>query len=1024
MQSASSSSAKKKKGNPPPASKTSALPIQGYYAVRKGKQGLKDCIFVSWDRAKPFVVGGDDSNTTNNNNSSSNTRSKKRKKKDDEEEVEFSFFAKFEDAIQYIHPGGKSYADLCSNSGDGAKKSPNSSRRKRQAVLGRSLKKMRIPTREAATANEEEEEEEEEEETEDAAMEEAKAEEVEESPPPDDDNKDNNDKNKDKNNKSKDDANNTNNEDATTEEEDNEMQESTNPPAAAASVTTHPLHVLLEQGFQQNLPKGWRSQNLGLFLTRRDQYREPALKQYLQDLVELQNYREANSVPARTNSNNRHFSGASHPLSVYYLNWSWGVCNSYHRDIRRQQKNRPPLTDNNNNTAAATATTTSRAVIVDGVELPHFKAHSSSQTTSNTTATSSSKAKEDATPPEPAAASGLIRELEQAYLSLKERGWRAKAMQESNKNGKPQASDNKEAETKDAAMKEEEPPMPPLKGMAATLEKNNAPAQSSTMETLKGKEVASDKVNPTTITKESDASGGSEPMSTNDDQKDTLEGSTPPAKPDTLEDSTSPAKPESPKQPETVPEQSQPTSKTVAPTENDAKPEGTPKETTPPGSANKDETKAASTEAATEAETTSKEATLDATSKEKAEPVTDSAIIQEGKPVGNEGTTTTTSVQQEEASKSTNNEAMPDSANDKATSVAEKEVVPDADKNPAKPQSAIMPEGQPVGDEGTTPATSDTTAQQAASKEVDATVTAVVATTSESKSDEAKIDVASKEETLPKSNSKSTDIFNVEAEALYQKDLDELLAFRKEHPEELRRCPPIQDHPSGIKSPFTVRYLKWSWGKEFSPDDADEDDHAVAATVAPAGSEPPNKTPKTDAVASAKPPMPSFVDSNRDGTEEMDEDTPALIELLRASWFSNKDKGWRASELGFPQGGNNRKYNSTSRKERERLYLIDLETLKSWWKTYPSSQHYVFTAPDENNNIEQEEGIDRSKFPYGRSGKNNLCKYDRRHKSGINAPWSLTYLNWSWGVSNSYNRDLTRKEKRKAKQDAQQALYI
>ena len=48
----------------------------------------------------------------------------------------------------------------------------------------------------------------------------------------------------------------------------------------------------------------------------------------------------------------------------------------------------------------------------------------------------------------------------------------------------------------------------------------------------------------------------------------------------------------------------------------------------------------------------------------------------------------------------------------------------------------------------------------------------------------------------------------------------------------------------------------------------------------------------------------------------------------------------------------------------------------------------------------------------------------KKHKSGINAPWSLTFLNWSWGVSNSYNRDLARKERKKAQQSSETHLMI
>ena len=67
--------------------------------------------------------------------------------------------------------------------------------------------------------------------------------------------------------------------------------------------------------------------------------------------------------------------------------------------------------------------------------------------------------------------------------------------------------------------------------------------------------------------------------------------------------------------------------------------------------------------------------------------------------------------------------------------------------------------------------------------------------------------------------------------------------------------------------------------------------------------------------------------------------------------------------------------------------------------------------PDEG---EEEEAY--KNMSYAASSKSGTGKSSdqKRHKSGINAPWSLTFLNWSWGVSNSYNRDLVRKEKRKA----------
>jgi hypothetical protein len=256
----------------------------GFYAVRRGKGGLRGCIFLEWNDCKGFV--------------------------DDQETAEFSVFDKVEEAVEYLQ----------------TKKRPH--KRKRIGVLinNKPPKKARSVTNISEEKGEEKEA---------SAQEDEQPEEQEDG---DSDGSSGSDSNGPKKKKKRSSA------------------KAAGKVASAATVDaktkkrikeakTKPLVDQLRHSYETKRPKGWRAADLDMYLNNRDYPRDVAKAQYIKDLNELQDYRSKqfhSHVVGRTVGVEKHFSGASHPLSVFYLNWAWGVSNSYHRDIRRQQKQKNP----------------------------------------------------------------------------------------------------------------------------------------------------------------------------------------------------------------------------------------------------------------------------------------------------------------------------------------------------------------------------------------------------------------------------------------------------------------------------------------------------------------------------------------------------------------------------------------------------------------------------------------------------------------------------------------------------------
>jgi len=294
-----------------------------------------------------------------------------------------------------------------------------------------------------------------------------------------------------------------------------------------------------------------------------------------------------------------------------------------------------------------------------------------------------------------------------------------------------------------------------------------------------------------------------------------------------------------------------------------------------------------------------------------------------------------------------------------------------------------------------------------------------------------------------------------------ERDLAELKEFCTAYPDkvtELNRIfnddsLPIRKHPSGFSSPYMKEYLGWSWNTSATKDADDATissietiKHQVGASpgelcedvqeVKSNGDEKPidgravekstvdttdfEEQPSATAESSASAPGNTAAEAQRTAAtaktpvqvrslQNISElELPAFPERLKQSYLRNLDKGWRAAELGFPVSSSDRKsffqtFGPFSRKQREHLYILDLEALKKFWNDVPSSQYVVLAPPPSSPSS--------SSTPV--SLESEIQSVTKKHKSGINAPWSLTFLNWSWGVSNSYNRDLARKKRRK-----------
>lgn len=98
------------------------------------------------------------------------------------------------------------------------------------------------------------------------------------------------------------------------------------------------LYVILEEGYAQNRPKGWRS---GFLFPDLQQDREAWGARYLQDVNILKQYRHGRPSISRDVHNTKHISGVPNAFSLAYLNWAWGVGEAYHRYLAFQQKRRP-----------------------------------------------------------------------------------------------------------------------------------------------------------------------------------------------------------------------------------------------------------------------------------------------------------------------------------------------------------------------------------------------------------------------------------------------------------------------------------------------------------------------------------------------------------------------------------------------------------------------------------------------------------------------------------------------------------
>ena len=640
-----------------------------------------------------------------------------------------------------------------------------------------------------------------------------------------------------------------------------------------------PLHVHLAQAYHDNLPKAWRSRHLGLYLTRRDQPREPALKQYLQDLFELQEYREQTSPSGRcslppppksssdstttttqtdaptktaatTNNNDdnnngsntpvfshnttpnrnpqqRHISGTTHPLSVFYLNWSWGVSNSYHRDIRRQQtkkqqklkEQQPPGgktvastmdTDDPPPETATSAKTNPNCTkrgplrrfasdsLYYNVELPHFKVHP---------------------PPKAKAANNDNHNIDD----------------DSNSNNN---ADNPSAECSSAAVPDSGTAKLATASTNVDADKKLPPTSSSASATS------------TTLCMASavSSSGNGEPQNNNTTKK-----------------------------------------------------------------------KANSTFLNPKGNGTAAQSSKTKTTKNK---------------------TATTMASRRPSSSSGSGSSYVTRAN-----------------------IVLVLEQAYLGFRERGWRASDLLSEEEENYE-------------ELKMDQYEQDVTDLSAFMNVSTN-NEEVSQEDKKATHQLP-EEAMKYERSSPTDL---PEVPHHLSGVDTPFSLNYLKWAWA--INVEDESETDTGKGNV-------------NVDASKAADRDTDNKYDMIRVGGESEDSDRycPPLMDRFKRSWLKNLDKGWRASELGFPTGlSNNRVFQSEgpfSRKQREVLYLNDLKMLKEFWIARPSSQHLLLKLPEPGAVV-------------------NVPK----HKSGINAPWSLTYLNWSWGVSNSYNRDLVRKEKRK-----------
>ena len=128
---------------------------------------------------------------------------------------------------------------------------------------------------------------------------------------------------------------------------------------------------------------------------------------------------------------------------------------------------------------------------------------------------------------------------------------------------------------------------------------------------------------------------------------------------------------------------------------------------------------------------------------------------------------------------------------------------------------------------------------------------------------------------------------------------------------------------------------------------------------------------------------------------------PALKDILAAGSALQKEKGWRARELGFPNGKVGRLF------EFRNAFLLDLAELRGFQSALSTNS-----------------GMHCVRASNGKFTKDN--KNTKQHD-----PFTISYLNYAWGVGRNYanslmnpepQRERMRQQRKKGKQDELKAL--